>query len=544
MCPHTRSAALARSNMDGCWDLFYMKWISGPRCVLCGRYTYEAKRSPSKVVQHVGECEGAKGGEREECGEDEKRVRNEESLKRWKVVRNEFTPVQDCVFSIWETQGPSLGSVTGVSNMEEIKAWLGSNADRWDARLADDIHVPIPIAPEWEDLGIVDVFNDLSWIRVERLLDHVQFVNSSTGQTIKREEGEDAAGFRERILFQLRQSIPGLLEPGAQAEGLAWEDRIGAVGLRAGSTRGIHSVLGGKMPFFPWQMDRRPYQDQVEDNWGQSVSVPLFDSFLIPAGTISPPHLDGPSPFQVFHMKGIKLWFLWPLNERNRAHWREWWEVRGGQDGCLSLLGALECLQGLNVVLVQDGESFDVGCGMIHGVVSLTDSWHLTMDYMEIKVEDEGWYEESKGKVEGEGKDYLDGMVAFFDFHKERATEVGFGAWFQGWKGLEGLFWARMMENVLLPLKLMVQRRKQKWLHVLWGSIVVVMKPWDIPPCDRQMRIVIQVDWECAKFGLDFVESILQQNGMQGGAEFSAFKLRMRDTWGKGDSWCETAGEL
>jgi hypothetical protein len=85
--------------------------------------------------------------------------------------------------------------------------------------------------------------------------------------------------------------------------------------------------MGGKIPFFRWQMECQPFRDQVEDYAGKSVSVLLFDSFLIPCGTISTPHLDGPSPFQVFHMKGIKLWFLWPLDEMNHARWREQWEL-------------------------------------------------------------------------------------------------------------------------------------------------------------------------------------------------------------------------
>ena len=109
-------------------------------------------------------------------------------------------------------------------------------------------------------------------------------------------------------------------------------------------------------------------------------SGPRLTTTVSPIGSISDPHIDGcGSGLFLVQLFGEKLLFTWPASELNL----KWMEARHGiKRGPLKLLVALDELEGLSVILLQPNNTVALEPGMIHAVMSLSNSAIAGWDFV------------------------------------------------------------------------------------------------------------------------------------------------------------------
>jgi len=100
-------------------------------------------------------------------------------------------------------------------------------------------------------------------------------------------------------------------------------------------------------------------------------SDPLFHSIITPAGTITDIHDDSViSASFLVQLYGYKVFFSWPGSPNNR----EFFKDCHGRDHDLRLLEAIERMSGLKVTILKPGIGMELLLGMIHAVLSPTNS--------------------------------------------------------------------------------------------------------------------------------------------------------------------------
>jgi hypothetical protein len=102
---------------------------------------------------------------------------------------------------------------------------------------------------------------------------------------------------------------------------------------------------------------------------------PIWLSSINPRGAITDPHIDycGCSQF-VQHIEGRKLWLFWPPTPHNLQLFCKKYVC--GTVTEFSMMAAIEEFEKLELLLVEDGKSFVIPSGMIHGVMTFMTSCH------------------------------------------------------------------------------------------------------------------------------------------------------------------------
>ena len=110
---------------------------------------------------------------------------------------------------------------------------------------------------------------------------------------------------------------------------------------------------------------------------------PLFHSILTPAGTISDIHDDGVLLASLLvQLYGIKVLFTWEGTEANREYFRE----SHGTTHHLRLGEAIsKMMDGFKVTILNPGDAVKMESGMIHAVVSLTNSAIGCWEYVDAR---------------------------------------------------------------------------------------------------------------------------------------------------------------
>ena len=109
---------------------------------------------------------------------------------------------------------------------------------------------------------------------------------------------------------------------------------------------------------------------------------PLFHSVITPATTISDIHDDGVLIATLLaQLYGAKLLFTWPATTANRKFFRDY----HGRDHFLVLGDAISKMDGLKLTFLNPGDGVKLDPGMIHAVISLTNSAIGCWEYVDAE---------------------------------------------------------------------------------------------------------------------------------------------------------------
>jgi len=109
---------------------------------------------------------------------------------------------------------------------------------------------------------------------------------------------------------------------------------------------------------------------------------PLFHSIITPATTVSDIHDDGAliANFLV-QLYGVKVLFSWPGTTANRKFFRDY----HGRDHFLVLGDAISKMDGLKLTFLNPGDGVNLEPGMIHALISLTNSAIGSWEYVDAE---------------------------------------------------------------------------------------------------------------------------------------------------------------
>ncbi|KAJ3794487.1 hypothetical protein GGU11DRAFT_747922 [Lentinula aff. detonsa] len=100
-------------------------------------------------------------------------------------------------------------------------------------------------------------------------------------------------------------------------------------------------------------------------------------------GSITLPHTDGFGyRVWVIHMKGVKVWLLWPPTKKNLAHIKR--DIQGPKENNSHLSHYINHLDGMEIWLVKPGHgdlpvAFELRSSTIHAYISITVSTHSSL---------------------------------------------------------------------------------------------------------------------------------------------------------------------
>jgi hypothetical protein len=110
--------------------------------------------------------------------------------------------------------------------------------------------------------------------------------------------------------------------------------------------------------------------------------APLFHFIMTPAATITDIHDDGGlSASWLVQLYGTKVLFSWPGTELNRKHFKD----SHAREHGLRVREAIENLEGFKLNILNPGNAVRIDPGMIHAVVSPTNSAIGCWEYVDAK---------------------------------------------------------------------------------------------------------------------------------------------------------------
>ena len=107
----------------------------------------------------------------------------------------------------------------------------------------------------------------------------------------------------------------------------------------------------------------------------EDMEMPMWLSSLNPRGSITDPHIDYCGSQFVRHISGKKLWLFCPPTTHNLEVFCKKYKCRTILD--FSMATAIKEFEKLELLLVEDGKSFVIPAGTIHGVITFTTSCHM-----------------------------------------------------------------------------------------------------------------------------------------------------------------------
>ncbi|KAJ7685267.1 hypothetical protein DFH06DRAFT_1157992 [Mycena polygramma] len=202
--------------------------------------------------------------------------------------------------------------------------------------------------------------------------------------------GDDTAVsvFLTRFMFrQAHEPLVACMSVDATSKGMAaccldYHAMLSALGpdlaIRSNGEAFPRAELARLVPLPPHEPSRtclRDYGTQHKQGVDSAAQRAWESAGICPAGWISGIHIDhAGAAQQMVHCGGKKLWLFWPPTALNL----EWWGRRHPVELDLKLVpAAIEALDGLTVVLVEDRCSFILPPFSLHTVISFSAAAHV-----------------------------------------------------------------------------------------------------------------------------------------------------------------------
>ncbi|KAF7783388.1 hypothetical protein Agabi119p4_1098 [Agaricus bisporus var. burnettii] len=110
------------------------------------------------------------------------------------------------------------------------------------------------------------------------------------------------------------------------------------------------------------------------EHWKNPLSESLWHFSAAPGAGLAAPRVDSwVSDAYISHIQGKRLWLMWPGTAKNYQHL--YGSVLAGSGPRLDTVGAIECLEGLEVLLVSDERpqlAWTLPAGTIHAALTLS----------------------------------------------------------------------------------------------------------------------------------------------------------------------------